>query len=151
MGREGRERGDERKVAVKSVFQPAVCCRGLLVLVPQVLEKLELLQAERDRLEQQWNQKQHWLGTVHLEQVFYRDVNSMDKMSSSQEVHACSLCCREENLDCQCLTAEPPQILLQNSTLGETADEAEGLIKRHDAFEKLLSLQDEKVCLLFGN
>ncbi|XP_034530593.1 spectrin beta chain, non-erythrocytic 1 [Notolabrus celidotus] len=90
----------------------------------EVLEKLEALQAERNRLEEQWNQKQSWLETVHLEQVFYRDVNSMDKTSGSQE------------------------ILLQNSSLGDTVDETEGLIKRHDAFEKLLSSQEEKLSSL---
>uniref|UniRef100_A0A8C9YZ58 Spectrin, beta, non-erythrocytic 5 n=1 Tax=Sander lucioperca TaxID=283035 RepID=A0A8C9YZ58_SANLU len=86
----------------------------------EVAEKLESLQAERDKLEEQWNQKQSWLESVHLEQVFYRDVNSMDKTCSSQE------------------------ILLQNSTLGNTVDETEGLIKRHEAFEKLLSSQEDK-------
>ncbi|XP_029317025.1 LOW QUALITY PROTEIN: spectrin beta chain, non-erythrocytic 5 [Cottoperca gobio] len=90
----------------------------------EVLEKLEALQRERDKLEEQWNQKQSWLETIHLEQVFYRDVNSMDKTSSSQE------------------------ILLQNSTLGNTVDETEGLIKRHDAFEKLLSSQEDKLSSL---
>nr|XP_046269773.1 spectrin beta chain, non-erythrocytic 5 [Scatophagus argus] len=90
----------------------------------EVLEKLEALQAERDRLEEQWNKKQVWLETIHLEQCFYRDVNSMDKMSSSQE------------------------ILLQNSTLGNTVDETEGLIKRHEAFEKLLSSQEDKLSSL---
>uniref|UniRef100_UPI0037E8FE98 spectrin beta chain, non-erythrocytic 5 n=1 Tax=Semicossyphus pulcher TaxID=241346 RepID=UPI0037E8FE98 len=90
----------------------------------EVLEKLEALQAERGKLEQQWNQKQRWLETVHLEQVFYRDVNSMDKTSSSQE------------------------ILLQNSTLGNTVDETEGLIKRHEAFEKLLNTQEDKLSSL---
>ncbi|XP_020497621.2 spectrin beta chain, non-erythrocytic 5 [Labrus bergylta] len=90
----------------------------------EVLEKLQALQAERDKLEDQWNQKQTWLETVHLEQVFYRDVNSMDKTSSSQE------------------------ILLQNSTLGNTVDETEGLIKRHEAFEKLLSSQEDKLSSL---
>ncbi|XP_035529504.1 spectrin beta chain, non-erythrocytic 5 [Morone saxatilis] len=90
----------------------------------EVLEKLEALQAERDKLEEQWNQKQSWLETVHLEQVFYRDVNSVDKTSSSQE------------------------ILLQNSTLGNTVDETEGLIKRHEAFEKLLSSQEDKLTAL---
>uniref|UniRef100_A0A3Q1IVH4 Calponin-homology (CH) domain-containing protein n=1 Tax=Anabas testudineus TaxID=64144 RepID=A0A3Q1IVH4_ANATE len=87
----------------------------------EVLEKLAALQAERDKLEDQWNKKQSWLETVHLEQVFYRDVNNMDKTSSSQE------------------------ILLQNSTLGNTVDETEGLIKRHEAFEKLLCSQEDKL------
>ncbi|XP_041668259.1 spectrin beta chain, non-erythrocytic 5 [Cheilinus undulatus] len=90
----------------------------------EVLEKLDALQAERDKLEDQWNQKQAWLETVHLEQMFYRDVNSTDKTSSSQE------------------------ILLQNSTLGNTVDETEGLIKRHEAFEKLLSSQEDKLSSL---
>lgn len=62
-------------------------CLTVCLWVFQVLEKLEALRAERDKLEEQWNEKQSWLETVHLEQVFYRDVNSMDKTSSSQEVH----------------------------------------------------------------
>uniref|UniRef100_A0A3B4ZEI6 Spectrin, beta, non-erythrocytic 5 n=1 Tax=Stegastes partitus TaxID=144197 RepID=A0A3B4ZEI6_9TELE len=90
----------------------------------EVLEKLEALQAERDKLEDQWKKKQSWLETVHLEQIFYRDVNSMDKTSNSQE------------------------ILLQSSTLGNTVDETEGLIKRHEAFEKLLGLQEDKLSSL---
>ncbi|XP_039992754.1 spectrin beta chain, non-erythrocytic 5 isoform X2 [Xiphias gladius] len=90
----------------------------------EVSEKLDALQAERAKLEDQWNKKQSWLETVHLEQVFYRDVNSMDKTSSSQE------------------------ILLQNSILGSAVDETEGLIKRHEAFEKLLSSQDDKLSSL---
>ncbi|XP_029350237.1 spectrin beta chain, non-erythrocytic 5 [Echeneis naucrates] len=90
----------------------------------EVSDKLDALQAARDKLEDQWNKKQSWLETVHLEQVFYRDINSMDKTSSSQEV------------------------LLQNSILGNTVDETEGLIKRHEAFEKLLSSQDDKLSSL---
>ncbi|KAM6918067.1 spectrin beta chain, non-erythrocytic 5 [Lycodopsis pacificus] len=90
----------------------------------EVLEKLEALQEERDKLEDQWNQKQSWLESVHLEQVFYRDVNSVDKTSGSQE------------------------ILLQNGTLGNAVDETEGLIKRHEAFEKLLGSQEDKLSSL---
>lgn len=37
------------------------------------------------------------------------------------------------------------QILLKNSDLGTSVDETEGLIKRHEAFEKLLSTQEDKV------
>lgn len=52
------------------------------------MEKLDSLQAERDRMEEQWKKKKSWLEAVHLEQVFYRDVNAMDKTSNSQEVAA---------------------------------------------------------------
>lgn len=69
-------------------------CASLWFL--QVLEKLEALQAERDKLEEQWSKKQGWLETVHLEQVFYRDVNSVDKTSSSQEVRPFFVCPAEE-------------------------------------------------------
>ncbi|CAN9501902.1 unnamed protein product [Ophioblennius macclurei] len=87
----------------------------------EVTEKLEALLDGRRKLEEEWKRKQRWLGSVHLEQVFYQNVNSVDKTSSSQE------------------------ILLQSSTLGNTVDETEGLIKRHEAFEKLLSSQEEKL------
>uniref|UniRef100_A0A667YRF9 Spectrin, beta, non-erythrocytic 5 n=1 Tax=Myripristis murdjan TaxID=586833 RepID=A0A667YRF9_9TELE len=90
----------------------------------EVLEKLQALQVERDRLEEQWNRRQRWLESVHQEQVFYRDASSMDKTCSSQE------------------------ILLQSSTLGGTVDETEGLIKRHEAFEKLLGSQEDKLSCL---
>ncbi|XP_078145742.1 spectrin beta chain, non-erythrocytic 5 [Centroberyx gerrardi] len=90
----------------------------------EVSEKLQALQAEREKLEEQWSRKQRWLESVHLEQVFYRDSLSMDKTSSSQE------------------------IVLQSSALGGTVDETEGLIKRHEAFEKLLSSQEEKLSSL---
>ncbi|XP_061843662.1 spectrin beta chain, non-erythrocytic 5 [Nerophis lumbriciformis] len=90
----------------------------------EVLDKLEALQTEREKLEEKWNQKQGWLENVHLEQIFYRDVSSMDKTCSSQEV------------------------LLKNSSLGNTADETEGLIKHHEAFEKLLTSQEDKLSSL---
>ncbi|TNN47599.1 Spectrin beta chain, non-erythrocytic 5 [Liparis tanakae] len=51
----------------------------------EVTEKLEALQEERGRLEEQWNHKHSWLQSVHLEQVFYRDADSLDKTCSSQE------------------------------------------------------------------
>lgn len=113
--------------------------------------KLDSLQAERDRLEEQWNRKQSWLESVHLEQIFYRDVNSMDKMSSSQEVQYSNILCicsledtRNNTLSVSSVVPSL-QILLQNGTLGDTVDETEGLIKRHEAFEKLLSSQEDKV------
>ncbi|XP_054653046.1 spectrin beta chain, non-erythrocytic 1 isoform X2 [Dunckerocampus dactyliophorus] len=90
----------------------------------ELLEKMDALQAEREKLEEKWNQKQGWLENVHLEQVFYRDVSSMDKTCGSQEV------------------------LLKNGTLGNTVDETEGLIKHHEAFEKLLTSQEDKLSSL---
>uniref|UniRef100_A0A8C8K4M3 Spectrin beta chain, non-erythrocytic 5 n=1 Tax=Oncorhynchus tshawytscha TaxID=74940 RepID=A0A8C8K4M3_ONCTS len=80
----------------------------------EVQDKLSGLQEERDSLHGHWERKQRGLEGTHLEQVFYRDTESMEKITNSQE------------------------ILLKNSDLGTSVDETEGLIKRHEAFEKLL-------------
>lgn len=37
------------------------------------------------------------------------------------------------------------QVQLKNSDLGSTVDETDTLIKRHEAFEKILSAQEDKV------
>ncbi|CAB1331140.1 unnamed protein product [Coregonus sp. 'balchen'] len=89
-----------------------------------VQDKLSGLQEERDSLHGHWERKQRGLEGTHLEQVFYRDTASMEKITNSQE------------------------ILLKNSDLGTSVDETEGLIKRHEAFEKLLSTQEDKISLL---
>ncbi|KAM6973270.1 spectrin beta chain, non-erythrocytic 5 [Aplochiton taeniatus] len=90
----------------------------------EVKEKLHSLQGERDKLHGHWNRKQRWLELTHLEQVFYRDAESMEKTTNSQE------------------------ILLQNMDLGTTVDDTERLIKRHEAFEKLLNTQEDKISSL---
>lgn len=105
---------------------------------------------ERDKLEEHWKKKQCWLETVHLEQIFYRDVNSLEKISNAQEVRL--VCLFKNGKRCKVVmpllvkaSAVCPQILLKNSSLGDTVDETEGLIKRHEAFEKLLGSQEDKV------
>ncbi|XP_010891275.2 spectrin beta chain, non-erythrocytic 5 isoform X2 [Esox lucius] len=90
----------------------------------EVQDRLIGLQEVRDELHGNWKRKQRDLEGTHLEQVFYRDTESMEKITNSQE------------------------ILLKNSDLGTTVDETEGLIKRHEAFEKLLSTQEDKISSL---
>ncbi|KAM8834261.1 LOW QUALITY PROTEIN: spectrin beta chain, non-erythrocytic 5 [Synchiropus picturatus] len=90
----------------------------------EVLQKMRVLQSHRHALLEEWNRKQEWLESVHLQQVFYRDARSLEKISSSQE------------------------ILMQNGLLGNTVDETEGLIKKHEAFEKLLISQEDKLSSL---
>lgn len=65
---------------------------------------MDALQAQREKLEEQWKTKQCWLESVHLEQVFYRDADSIDKTSSSQEVRLIKSLCKEmRKLQRQCL------------------------------------------------
>lgn len=52
----------------------------------QVQDKLRALQGERERLTANWESKQKWLETTYQEQVFYRDIEHMEKITNSQEV-----------------------------------------------------------------
>ncbi|XP_076156260.1 spectrin beta chain, non-erythrocytic 5 [Alosa pseudoharengus] len=90
----------------------------------EVREKLSSLKQDREELHGHWKEKKRWLELTHQEQVFYRDSEHLDTISNSQE------------------------ILLKNSDLGSTVDETERLIKRHDAFQKLLTTQEEKMIAL---
>ncbi|XP_050989413.1 spectrin beta chain, non-erythrocytic 5 isoform X1 [Labeo rohita] len=90
----------------------------------EIKEKLKALQEEKEKLSDNWQSKQKWLENTYLEQVFYRDTEYMEKISNSQEIQ------------------------LKNSDLGTTVDNVETLIKRHEAFEKLLNSQEDKMVAL---
>ena len=57
------------------------------------------------------------------QQMFYRDANQLDTISTSQEAH------------------------LNSSDFGTDVDQVEGLLKKHENFEKLLETQEEKVTM----
>ncbi|KAM4689983.1 spectrin beta chain, non-erythrocytic 5 [Rhinophrynus dorsalis] len=90
----------------------------------QINEKLQAVEEENRSVYQRWDQKRKLLEQVHQEQVFYRDIDHMEKILNSQEVS------------------------LKSSDLGTSAGEIEQLTKKHEAFEKLLSSQEEKVMSL---
>ncbi|KAA0711222.1 Spectrin beta chain, non-erythrocytic 5 [Triplophysa tibetana] len=92
--------------------------------IREIQEKLKALQEEREKLTDNWQSKQKWLENTYLEQVFYRDTEYMEKISNSQEIQ------------------------LKNSDLGTTVDDVETLLKRHEAFEKLLNSQEDKMVAL---
>lgn len=90
----------------------------------EVEERCSALLDERQRLHTAWNKKK-----VLLEQkidlfCFLRDAKQIDNLSSSQEA------------------------TLSSSDFGQTVEVVQDQIKRHDAFEKLIQTQDEKVALL---
>uniref|UniRef100_UPI00398EAE6B spectrin beta chain, non-erythrocytic 5 n=1 Tax=Pristiophorus japonicus TaxID=55135 RepID=UPI00398EAE6B len=89
-----------------------------------IKDKVHGLQEERSGLYHQWELKKGWLERMYLEQVFYRDIDHMEKIMNSQEVY------------------------LRSSELGTSMDTVDSLIKRHEAFEKLLATQEEKVTSL---
>ncbi|XP_042194068.1 spectrin beta chain, non-erythrocytic 5 [Callorhinchus milii] len=95
-----------------------------MVSAKDVREKVHALQENRRRLHRQWDERQAWLDRVYLEQVFHRDAEHLEKTMNSQEVY------------------------LRSSDLGVSVDQVDSLIRRHEAFEKLLASQEEKVLQL---
>uniref|UniRef100_A0A8C8T063 Calponin-homology (CH) domain-containing protein n=1 Tax=Pelusios castaneus TaxID=367368 RepID=A0A8C8T063_9SAUR len=90
----------------------------------EIQQKLQALLEEKDNVYHQWEQKKEWLEKIHLEQMFYRDQDHLEKILNSQEIY------------------------LKTSDLGNSVDEVEQLIRKHEAFEKILASQDEKVTSL---
>ncbi|XP_052552192.1 spectrin beta chain, non-erythrocytic 5 [Tympanuchus pallidicinctus] len=90
----------------------------------EIQQKLQALLEEKDKVYSEWKQKKRWLDKIHQEQMFYKDWNHLDKLLNSQEVY------------------------LKSSDLGNSVDEVEQLIRKHEAFEKLLASQDEKMMSL---
>uniref|UniRef100_A0A8C3KKS8 Calponin-homology (CH) domain-containing protein n=1 Tax=Calidris pygmaea TaxID=425635 RepID=A0A8C3KKS8_9CHAR len=79
---------------------------------------------EKENVYNEWKQKKEWLEKIHQEQMFYKDWDHLDMLLNSQEIY------------------------LKSSDLGSSVDEIEQLIRKHEAFEKLLASQDEKASRL---
>ncbi|XP_050810874.1 spectrin beta chain, non-erythrocytic 5 isoform X2 [Gopherus flavomarginatus] len=90
----------------------------------EIQKTLQALLEEKDNVYHQWEQKKEWLEKIHQEQMFYRDQDHLEKILNSQEIY------------------------LKTSDLGNSVDEVEQLIRKHEAFEKILTSQDEKVTSL---
>nr|XP_054490920.1 spectrin beta chain, non-erythrocytic 5 [Agelaius phoeniceus] len=90
----------------------------------EIQQKLQALLEEKENVYNAWRQKKEWLEKIHQEQMFYKDWDHLDMLLNSQEVY------------------------LKSSDLGRSVDEVEQLIRKHEAFEKLLASQDEKMMSL---
>ncbi|KAM6392440.1 LOW QUALITY PROTEIN: spectrin beta chain, non-erythrocytic 5 [Pluvialis apricaria] len=90
----------------------------------EIQQKLQALLEEKENVYSEWKQKKDWLEKIHQEQMFYKDWDHLDMLLNSQEIY------------------------LKSSDLGSSVDEVEQLIRKHEAFEKLLASQDEKMMSL---
>ncbi|XP_054017486.1 spectrin beta chain, non-erythrocytic 5 [Dryobates pubescens] len=90
----------------------------------EIQQKLDALLEEKEKVYNEWKQKKEWLEKTHQEQMFYKDWDHLDMLLNSQEIY------------------------LKSSDFGRSIDEVEQLIKKHEAFEKLLASQDEKMMSL---
>ncbi|KAI8480573.1 Spectrin beta chain, non-erythrocytic 5 [Branchiostoma belcheri] len=90
----------------------------------EIQEKVQQVVEEKGKLLQTWEDHRKHLDDAYNQQVFNRDAQQLDRLSSEQEVH------------------------LRSSELGSTVEQVERLIKRHEAFQKLLAAQEDKVVAL---
>ncbi|XP_053169097.1 spectrin beta chain, non-erythrocytic 5 [Hemicordylus capensis] len=86
----------------------------------EIQDILQALLQEKDDVYRKWAQKREWLEKIHLQQMFYRDCEHLDNISNSQEMY------------------------LKSSDFGNTVEEVEKQIRKHEAFEKLLVSQEKK-------
>ncbi|XP_044521048.1 spectrin beta chain, non-erythrocytic 5 [Gracilinanus agilis] len=115
--------------AREEVYQRAVQLgQGLLLEegapAEEIQEKLGALREERQKVFQAWERKQEQLMSMHLEQQFHRDCDYLNKILTAQEVY------------------------LKTSTLESSVEGLERLIRKHEAFQKILVAQDEKEAAL---
>jgi len=91
-------------------------------------------------------------------QIFLRDAEAIDAMSSAHEVcinckHVCVYDLGEEydfismfkSFCTKFIYCSSLQVYLSGDELGNSVDEVDGLLKKHETFEKLLVTQEEKV------
>ncbi|XP_072479324.1 spectrin beta chain, non-erythrocytic 5 [Notamacropus eugenii] len=115
--------------AQEEVYQRAVQLgQGLLLEegapIGEIQEKLGALREQRLKVFQAWEGKQEQLMTIHLGQLFSRDCAHFSKILTAQEVY------------------------LKTSTLESSVEGLERLIRKHEAFQKILAAQDEKEAAL---
>jgi len=84
-------------------------------------DTVESLLATRENLHETWQRQRDHLAELYDQQAFYRDANQLDHLSNSQEAK------------------------LRASDLGGTVEQVEALIKRHDAMDKLITSQEQKL------
>ena len=85
-----------------------------------IREKIEQLQSERNRLGAMWQTKQEFFLQCLEFQLFMRDAEQADTWITKQES------------------------FLANDNLGDSLDDVEALLKKHEDFEKSLAAQEEK-------
>jgi len=87
----------------------------------EIQDRVREVMETRNRLHQDWLTKRTRLEDQLDQQTFLRDAHQLELLSNSQEVY------------------------LKGTDLGSNVDQVEALIKKHDAFENVLTSQDAKL------
>ena len=96
----------------------------MLCILQVIQERFSQLLEEHQHLHTAWQHKKFHLDQLSDLQFFLRDAKQIDALSSSQEV------------------------ALAGTDIGMSVDEVDVAVKKHEAFEKLFTTQEEKVLAL---
>ncbi|XP_025833247.1 spectrin beta chain, non-erythrocytic 1 [Agrilus planipennis] len=86
-----------------------------------VAETLDRLAAEHEAIQRGWNEKEKWLQQCLQLQMFNKEADNIDAVTSSHLAY------------------------LEFNNLGESLDEVEAILKQHRAFANTLNAQDERL------
>ncbi|XP_071500194.1 spectrin alpha chain, non-erythrocytic 1-like [Diadema antillarum] len=88
---------------------------------PEIQEKLDVLAKEREDLESSWNDRRHKLDQCLELQLFLRDCEQAEAWMAAREA------------------------FLASEGLTDSLDSVEALIKKHEDFDKAITLQEQKI------
>ncbi|CAH3114647.1 unnamed protein product [Porites lobata] len=94
---------------------------------PDIREKLDTMAKEREELEKAWAARKQRLDECFELQLFNRDAEQLEQWMATREA------------------------IIQSEDVGEAAEGAEALIKKHEDFTKTLAVQDVKINALKDN
>ncbi|XP_041352702.1 spectrin beta chain, non-erythrocytic 5-like isoform X2 [Gigantopelta aegis] len=90
----------------------------------EIKDKVQTVRDQRDKLIFMWKERKDFYEQIYDVQIFFRDAEQLNTMSSSQEVY------------------------LTGQDFGDNVEHIEALMRKHEAFEKVLEAQDEKLTSL---
>nr|XP_022333961.1 spectrin alpha chain, non-erythrocytic 1-like isoform X4 [Crassostrea virginica] len=93
----------------------------------EIEEKVKLVAEAQERLRSVWEERRDFYDQLYEFHIFLRDAQQLDTISSSQEAY------------------------LTSCEFGSTVDQVEALIRKHDAFDKVLEVQEDKLEALTAN
>ncbi|XP_067682927.1 spectrin beta chain, non-erythrocytic 5-like isoform X3 [Haliotis asinina] len=87
----------------------------------EISDKVNEVQRMQERLVATWNKRKEYYDQLYDVQIFLRDAEQLNTLSSSQEVY------------------------LASPDSAESVEQVEALMRKHEAFEKVLETQEEKL------
>lgn len=115
---------DAREDSIRGNIEAGQILVNENINAPEVKEKLDSLINEKSQLANLWEERRILYEMCMDLQLFYRDTEQADTWMAKHEA------------------------FLTNDDLGDSLDSVEGLIKKHEDFEKSLAAQEEKIKLL---